>query len=146
MPGKVNPVILEATISVALKVQTNDMLIANAASRGTLQINEFLPVIAFSLLESLEMLNALGRIFEVHVSKIIANQELCRQRVNNSPVVMTAFLPHIGYERAETLLQEFHSQHTHMTFREFLNQQLGQELVDTVLSPHNLMALGYRKR
>ena len=145
MPGKVNPVILEAAMSVAMKVQANDLLITNAVSHGTLQINEFLPLIALSWLESLEMLNALGGIFEAHVSQITANPEICWHRVNNSPAVITAFLPHIGYERAEMLLQEFQARKFFGTFREFLNETLGRELVDRVLSPHNLMALGYRK-
>ena len=146
MPGKVNPVILEATMSVAMKVQSNDSLLTNAASHGTLQINEFLPLIALSLLESLEMLTKLGNSVEHHVEHIVANPDVCQGRVDNSPVLITAFLPHVGYEQAEALLQEFRAQQTHRIFREFLNRKLGKELVDSVLSPHNLMALGYRKQ
>ena len=146
MPGKVNPVILESAISVALKIQSNDSLIAQAVSRGTLQICEFLPLIAFSLLESLKIATAQAAIFERHINGITANKDVCRQRVDNNPAIITAFLPHIGYEKAERLLKEFQTRQDQETFRGFLTRNLGEELVKRVLSPHSLMALGYRTR
>ncbi len=56
MPGKINPVIMEAAIQAAIKAMANDFIITEAASRGTLQLSEFLPVLADALLESLELL------------------------------------------------------------------------------------------
>jgi aspartate ammonia-lyase len=56
MPGKVNPVILESVMQIGIKVQANDFIITECASRGSLQINEFLPLLASSLLESMELL------------------------------------------------------------------------------------------
>ena len=58
MPGKVNPVLLEAGIQAGMKVMANDALIADACSRGSLQINEFLPLVSFALHESLDLLAA----------------------------------------------------------------------------------------
>lgn len=56
MPGKVNPVILEAAIQAGIKVIANDGIITEVASRGSLQINEFMPLLATAILESLEIL------------------------------------------------------------------------------------------
>lgn len=146
MPGKVNPVILESAMSVGLKIQSNDALIAQAVSRGTLQINEFLPLIAFGLLESLEIATAQAAILEEHVNGITVNEAVCRQRVDGNPATIAAFLPHIGYEKAEALLEEFQNRGEQISFRHFLTRELGEELVEKVLSPHSLMALGYRTR
>lgn len=157
MPGKVNPVLIESAISVAMKVQANDTLIARAASNGTLQINEFLPLIAFSFLESIGLLCSIGRLLDRHVRTIRANPDICSRNVDKSPLLITAFLPYIGYEAAQDLLRDFKqegdskqerdSRHERNgSFREFLCRRLGEDLVDKVLSPHNLMALGYRKQ
>ena len=59
MPGKVNPVICETVIQTAIRIKANDMQITEAVSLGSLQINEFMPLIAESLLESLELLNSI---------------------------------------------------------------------------------------
>ncbi|PIE31306.1 aspartate ammonia-lyase [candidate division KSB3 bacterium] len=146
MPGKINPVILEAAMTIGMKVQANDLLVTQAASQGTLQINEFLPLIAFSLLESIELLTTLNTRLEQHIEGIEARPEVCRKTVEDSPLTITAFLPHIGYEAAEQLLQEFAASPENVSFYRFLTQKLGSELVEQVLSPHSLMALGYRIR
>ncbi|MCK4518832.1 MAG: aspartate ammonia-lyase, partial [Candidatus Omnitrophica bacterium] len=56
MPGKINPVIMEAAIQAGLKVIANDLLVTEAASRGTFQINEFMPLLSHAVLESLDIL------------------------------------------------------------------------------------------
>ena len=58
MPGKVNPVVLEAVIQTGLRVMADDMLIADAVSRGTWQISEFMPLIADAFLEEIDLLTA----------------------------------------------------------------------------------------
>ncbi len=62
MPGKVNPVLTEAAIQTGIKVIANDGIITETAARGTLQINEFLPLLAHSLLESLDLLININRL------------------------------------------------------------------------------------
>ncbi len=59
-------------------------------------------------------------------------------------MTITAFLPHIGYDRAAALLREFDSS-GRRNLREFLSEKLGKDLVDRILSPYHLVALGYRK-
>jgi aspartate ammonia-lyase len=143
MPGKVNPVILEAVISTALKASANHALISNAVSRGSLQINEFLPLIAFALLESLSILtNASGMAAE-HLGNCIAGAEKCVFNINASTAFATALVPHIGYKKAELLVDEFYTSGG-TDFRMFLSEKLGQEFIDSILSPQALMSLGYK--
>ncbi|MFA6570538.1 MAG: lyase family protein, partial [Bacteroidota bacterium] len=143
MPGKVNPVICESVISCGMKVLSNVQLISECVSQGTLQINEFIPLIAFALLESLDLMQNADLMFAKHIAGIIANPEICRSHFEKDETLITAFLPLIGYDKAGELLNEFHSMKADNLI-EFLKEKLGNELVDTTLSPSNLMSLGHR--
>jgi aspartate ammonia-lyase len=143
MPGKVNPVILEAIIQAALKGTANDLLVAEAASRGTFQIVEFMPLLSFALLETVEIFTRSARMFSEHVAGIEASEKKCSEYLERSPMVITAFVPYTGYDRAAGLLKEYDREQG-LTFREYLVKNLGEELVEKVLSPSNLVALGYR--
>lgn len=142
MPGKVNPVIPEAAMQVGMKVNANDAMIADAASRGTLQINEFLPLLAQGLLESMDLLINVNALLCGYIRQIEADGVKCREYVDGSTAIITAFLPVIGYSEAEKLLKELSQ--TRGNIREFLTERLGKDLVDDVLSPSRLTALGYR--
>lgn len=141
MPGKVNPVILESAIQIAINVQANDFVVTECASRGSLQINEFLPLLASALLESMELLGAACGMLANHADGIEANEEECERQFNASVEIVTAFLPEIGYDRATELVHAFDGS---CSFRTYLENELGGELVCKTLSPQNLMALGHR--
>ena len=143
MPGKVNPVIIEAVITCGFKVSSNHQLLSRCASDGTLQINEFMPLIAFTLLESIEILINTCRTLTTHVKNIEAHRENCKQHFEHNLMIVTAFLPFIGYEKSEQLVNKYKSEGK-TSFRKFLEQELGNELVDKVLSPFNLVALGHK--
>lgn len=142
MPGKVNPVIAEAAISAGLKLKANHQLVSDAASMATLQIPEFLPLLASALLESLELCTTAATILAEHVDGIEGNEQNCLDELNDCPTIITALLPQIGYEKAEQLLKSY--QPAEQSFREFLNAELGPYMVTQALSPYNLNALGYR--
>jgi len=142
MPGKVNPVCLEAIIQAGIKVFSNDITIADCVSRGSLQINEFLPLVAHSLLESLDLLSAVDAMFEEHLKGIEACEEACRRHLEESVSIITAFLPEIGYEKAQKLLKEFQSS-AGKNFRSFLCRKLGEKKVNETLSADKLLSLGY---
>ncbi len=151
MPGKVNPVIPEAIIQIGLRVMANDTGICNAVSRGTWQINEFLPLIADLFLEEIDLLAAASPVLAAHAGGIVADEERCRHIFDQSPMIVTALLPFIGYERAAALLQEFRmtgknqaGSHQTKEIRSFLEEKLGRELTGQALSPYQLTALGYR--
>jgi aspartate ammonia-lyase len=143
MPGKVNPVVIEAAIQAGLKVMADDILVAEAVSRGTMQINEFMPLLADALLGSLELLLRTNAMLARHVPGIRADEARCRAYAESSPSLITAFLPHIGYEKATQMIKDF-GETKEKSFRAFMEQKLGKELVDRILSPHNITSLGYR--
>ena len=101
MPGKVNPVIPEMIGQVAMRVMANDYAITMAASSGQLELNAFMPLIAESLLESLELLNNGVTIFrEKCIEGIIPNKEKCQENLEKSAVLAAALIHHIGYDQA----------------------------------------------
>ncbi|HOW28105.1 MAG TPA: aspartate ammonia-lyase [Elusimicrobiota bacterium] len=142
MPGKINPVLLEAGIQTGLKVQSNDLLITESVSRGTFQLCEFMPLLALAFLESLEILTRFDALFSPHIERIEADVETCRARMDSSPTIITAFLPHIGYERAEEILRRFHAS-GQKDLHDFLHKELGKDTVERILSPSHVMSLGY---
>jgi aspartate ammonia-lyase len=144
MPGKVNPVILESVIQAAIKVRANDQIIAECVAHGTLQINEFMPLLADALLESLDLLATAAEMLAKHAGNISANESECARQFNAAIEIITAFLPEIGYDRATELLQTFKDCPDQSDFRAFLEKQLGEALVEKILSPQHLMALGHR--
>jgi aspartate ammonia-lyase len=144
MPGKVNPVLLEAAIQAGMKVMANDALISDACSRGSLQINEFLPLVSFSLHESLELLTRIDRALAPHVKAITADEKRCRSYFERSPMIVTALLPRIGYERATALIGDYFASGRE-NILDFLSEKLGAEVVQETFSPRRLVALGYKE-
>lgn len=143
MPSKVNPVILEVVVQVGLKAIANDGIVTSAAQRGSLQINEFLPLLADAMLESLNILKSANKMLSGYVKGIEADKEQCAYYLDNSLAIITAFVPHIGYEKCEEYVKEFENS-KELNFRVFLTGKLGEELVDDALSPQSLMSLGYK--
>lgn len=143
MPGKVNPVIAEAVIQAGIKVLANDGIITDTASRGTFQINEFLPLLAHAFLESLDLLINVDKMLTMHINDIKADPNKCSEYADHSPMIITALLPVIGYEQATQLIKEF-TAGTEKNMRLFLEKKLEKELIDKVLSPCQLTALGYK--
>ncbi|MFH0771687.1 MAG: aspartate ammonia-lyase [Candidatus Omnitrophota bacterium] len=143
MPGKVNPVAIEAVIQVSEKVMANDLIITRACAGSSLQINEFMPLLAHSLLESLDILININLMLANHIELIKADKDKCAEYLSKSPTIVTAFLPRLGYEGVENLLKEFYSSGGD-DLRKFLIEKLGGELVDKALSPRNLTSLGYK--
>ena len=157
MPGKVNPVICEAAIQAGMRARADCALVTEAVAHGTLQINEYLPLVADSMLGALELLANASALLASLVEGISANAEACRARVDENPVIVTAFLPHIGYERAQGLLAEWRAmakgqsatggasatRAESVAIRAFLEEKLGKDLVDRVLSPEGLSMLGF---
>jgi aspartate ammonia-lyase len=144
MPGKVNPVICEAIISAGLKVSANNTVITDCAGRGSLQLNEFMPLIASTLLESINILVSSDKILTDHVEKIEADSRIENNQVYQSTTLVTAFVPYIGYEKAQLIVSKF-TESGRIDFHEYLINELGESLVEQILSPANLMSLGYRE-
>ncbi len=101
MPGKVNPVMAEMTNMVCFQVLGNDVTITTAAQAGQLELNVMMPVIAFDLLMSLQILTScLAALKEKCIDGITVNEDRARWYVENSVSLVTALNPRIGYARA----------------------------------------------
>jgi fumarate hydratase class II len=101
MPGKVNPVLPEATLMVCAQVIGNDAAVTTAGAAGNFELNVMMPVIARNLLESIRLLSASSRVLADRcVSGITANVERMRTYAESSPSIVTPLNRYIGYENA----------------------------------------------
>jgi aspartate ammonia-lyase len=136
MPGKVNPVIPEMIGQVAMRVMANDYCITMAAAAGQLELNSFMPLIADSLLESLELLNQGVVLFrERCVSGIEARKERCKETLEKSAVLAAALIHHIGYDEAARIAKKALREDT--SIRDVLRKEgtLPDLEIDKVLNP-----------
>jgi fumarate hydratase class II len=101
MPGKVNPVLPEATLMVCAQVIGNDVAVATAGASGSFELNVMMPVMARNLLESVRLLANSSRLLADRcVDGITANVERMRTYAESSPSVVTPLNRYIGYENA----------------------------------------------
>ncbi len=146
MPGKVNPVLVEAMTQVSAQVIGNDATIAFAGSQGTFELNVYLPVIARNLLESIRLLANVTRLFADRcVAGIEADVERCLAFAESSPSLGTSLNPHIGYERAAEIVKE--SVKTGRSVREIVVEHglLSDEEVDRALDVLGMAQGGVRR-
>jgi fumarate hydratase class II len=112
MPGKVNPVIPEATAMVAAQVIGNDASITIAGQSGNFQLNVMLPLVAYNLLQSIGILANVSRLL---ADKAIAGFKVNSDRVNQAlamnPILVTALNPVIGYEKGATTAKQAYKEH-----------------------------------
>ncbi|GAA0554352.1 class II fumarate hydratase [Saccharopolyspora spinosporotrichia] len=107
MPGKVNPVIPEATLQVVAQVIGNDAAVAFAGAQGNFQLNVNLPVIARNVLESARLLAAVSRLLANKVFEgVQANVERAREYAEGSPSIVTPLNRYIGYEEAASIAKQ----------------------------------------
>src|SRR5206468_8911027 len=109
MPGKINPVMSEMVLQVAAQVIGNDATIAFAGSGlgSTFELNVMMPVMAYNILQSIELLARAARIFADRCAAgIEANQERCESLVEQSLAMCTSLAPIIGYDKAAEIAKE----------------------------------------
>lgn len=123
MPGKVNPVIPEMTMQCAMRIIANDTAITLAASHGEFELNAFLPLIADSLLESLELAERAVTIFrEKCVEPLQADEKNCKKHLEESYAFATAYAPKLGYDTVAQVVKENSPEKA----KEILNSELTQ--------------------
>ena len=107
MPGKINPVIPESVIQVCAQVMGNDATISIGGMGGYFELNTMLPLIAYNLIQSIELLAAAAEILAKKcVSGITADSEKCRRNIERSLAIVTSLVPHIGYDRAAEIAKK----------------------------------------
>ena len=111
MPGKVNPVIPEATVMAAAQVIGHHMAITVAGQTGNFQLNVALPLIAANLLESIQLLANVSRLLaDSAISGLKVRQDRVKQALERNPILVTALNPVIGYEKGAAIAKQAYSQ------------------------------------
>ncbi|MBC8078919.1 MAG: aspartate ammonia-lyase [Gorillibacterium sp.] len=143
MPDKVNPVMAEMTGLVAMRVIANDSAVTMAAAAGQLELNAFMPLIADSLLESLEiMTNAVRQFEERCVRGIRIREDRCRQWVDRSAVLATALIGHIGYEKSAEVAKQARLEGKTVAQVLSERQLLPEEQINKILNPYQVTKPG----
>lgn len=107
MPGKVNPTQCEALAMVAVQVMGNDTTIGVAASQGNFELNVYLPLIAFDLLQSVRLLTDAHHSFSENCLKgLVVNEERMAELLERSLMLVTALNTHIGYDKGAEIAKK----------------------------------------
>lgn len=147
MPGKVNPVIPEVVNQVAFNIIGNDVTITMAAEAGQLELNAFEPIIFYCMFQSINTLAyAVQTFVDNCVSGITANENRCRQLVENSIGIVTAICPHVGYKKSAEIAKEALA--TGESVRTLILREglLSAEELDSILDPVHMTEPGISRK
>jgi fumarate hydratase class II len=136
MPGKVNPVIAESVTMVCAQVIGNDVTVTVGGQAGNFELLVMLPVMAYNLLQSIELLATASDNFATRcIEGIQANEERCRDSIEQSLAMCTALAPEIGYDAAAQISKEAYK--TGKTVREVAmrKQVLNEKRLNELLNP-----------
>ena len=139
MPGKVNPVLCEAALQVATQVIGCDAAVTWGAARGNFELNVQLPVIARNVLEPIEIIGNVARVFADRcVAGLEADVERCRRYAESTPQVATALNPLLGYEVVAGIVKE--ATKSGRSIRDVVLERglLDQQTLDSTLDPLSL--------
>ena len=142
MPGKVNPVIAEMVAQIGLKVLGNDVIISHASALGQLELNQNMPLIAFTLLESLNLLINTNLIFAKKcIDGITANEEKLKDDLQSSTATLTALLPKLGYETLSEISEKI--KETKKSVKDYVleNNLLSKEEFDYLISAECVLSI-----
>jgi fumarate hydratase class II len=140
MPGKVNPVMSEMVLQVCAQVIGNDATVAWAGAFGsTFELNVMMPVMAYNVLQSVELLARAARVFADRCANgIDANRQRCEAMVEQSLAMCTSLAPLIGYDKAADVAKE--SFRTGKTVRQVAIERklLDEAQLSRALDPHRM--------
>jgi fumarate hydratase class II len=143
MPGKVNPVIAESVTMVCAQVIGNDVTVTTGGQAGNFELIVMLPVMAYNVLQSIELLATASQNFAAKcVEGITANTERCQSLIEQSLAMCTALAPEIGYEAAAKLAKEAHR--SGKTVRQVAREEkvLPEKRLDELLDPWRMTERG----
>ncbi|MBI3186997.1 MAG: class II fumarate hydratase [Gammaproteobacteria bacterium] len=146
MPGKVNPVIPESVAMVCAQVIGNDVTITIGGQSGNFQLNVMLPVIAYNLLQSIEILsNASRMLADKAIAGFTVNRKNIEATLGRNPILVTALNPVIGYELGAKIAKTAYAQgRAVMDVAEEMTE-LSREELERLLNPHQLTLGGIQK-
>ncbi|MDZ7663606.1 class II fumarate hydratase [Thiohalophilus sp.] len=111
MPGKINPVIPESAAMVSAQVIGNDTTITVAGQSGNFQLNVMLPVIAYNLLQSIQLLGNTARLLaDRAIAGFKVNEQQIKSALDRNPILVTALNPVIGYEKGAAIAKRAYAE------------------------------------
>jgi fumarate hydratase class II len=143
MPGKVNPVIAESVTMVCAQVIGNDVTVTIGGQAGNFELIVMLPVMAYNLLQSIELLATASNNFSAKcIEGITANKERCKSFIEESLAMCTALAPEIGYEAAAKLAKDAYQ--SGKTVRELAKERnvLPDDRLEQLLDPWRMTEPG----
>jgi fumarate hydratase class II len=143
MPGKVNPVIPEATAMVAAQVIGNDAAITVAGQSGNFELNVMLPIIAHNLLQSIELLANSSRLLaDKAIATFKVNEAKLKEALSRNPILVTALNPIIGYQKAAEIAKTAYKEGRPIIDVALEHTDLDRAQLETLLNPEKLTAGG----
>lgn len=143
MPGKVNPVIPEATAMVATQVIGNDATIAVAGQSGNFELNVMLPIIAQNLLSSIELMANVSRLLaDKAIASFKVNEAKLKEALARNPILVTALNPIIGYQKAAEIAKTAYKQGRPIIDVALEHTDLPRSQLEVLLDPEKLTAGG----
>jgi len=143
MPGKVNPVIPEATAMVAAQVIGNDAAITVAGQSGNFELNVMLPIIAHNLLQSIELLANSSRLLaDKAIATFKVNEAKLKEALSRNPILVTALNPIIGYQKAAHIAKTAYSEGRPIIDVALEHTELDRVQLENLLNPEKLTAGG----
>ena len=140
MPGKVNPTQVEMLTMISLEVMANDQAITMANALGQLELNAYMPLIIYKMVESIKILTKGIHSFNEHLVKgLKANEEKIGENLEKSLMLVTALSPHIGYDKASRMAKFAHKEG--LSLRE-ANAKLGfvtEDEFDQIVDPEKMV-------
>ncbi len=144
MPGKVNPVIPEAVSQAALRVMANDAMAGQVAALGNLDLNQYMPLMAHSLLESLHLLQQAVTLLHTRcLMQAEPDAGRCRTHVETGGALVTVLVPAIGYARAEALARHAEDNGIPLPQAAASLLHVSPATIAALLSPDRMRQLGY---
>ncbi|MFI4957495.1 MAG: class II fumarate hydratase [Gammaproteobacteria bacterium] len=139
MPGKVNPVIPEAVCMVCAQIMGNDLTISVAGQSGNFQLNVMLPVIAYNLIQSLELLtNVSVLLADKAIQGFIVNETQIERALDRNPILVTALNAVIGYEKGAQIAKQAYKEGRSVKDVTRENTTLTAEQIDEYLDPRKM--------
>ena len=147
MPGKVNPVIPEAVCMVSAQVIGNDSTITVAGQAGNFQLNVMLPVIAYNLLQSIEILaNVAVLLADKSIATFTVNDAKLDQALSRNPILVTALNAVIGYDLGAAIAKQAYKEGRPVLDVAKENTDLSEDELKRLLDPYALTKGGIQKR
>ncbi len=143
MPGKVNPVLPEAVVMAAAQVIGNDATITIAGQSGNFQLNTMLPVIAYNLLQSIELLTNSSRLLaDKAITTFTVNEENIERALARNPILVTALNPIIGYQKAAVIAKKAYASGRTVLDVSEQETDISRRELEVLLNPKNLTKIG----